>query len=253
MTNKNVNGIRFLFILLSLFFGIHSVDAQKTTVSAKVEPSEIKIGQQAVLELKAIAPKGEHVTFPIFQGKLVEGIEVLYMPKTDTVIDHEVMTLTQKYVITSFDSTLYNITSVPILAGKDTLRTNGFGLKVKSVEISSSAKQYMEEIKGKNEPLDFARLKLHDIKDVLSAPFVLSDFMIYFLWALLIVLLLGLIVFGIILWRRKNEKGYYFKPKEVLPPHVVAIQALDNIKTKKIWQQGLEKEYYTELTDTLRE
>lgn len=252
MTRKKVNGVLNIVILLCMFLGIQHADAQKTTVSAKVDPSEIKIGEQAVLNIQAIAPVGERVVFPAFQGKLVEGIEVLAMLKPDTTTAHGVMTINQKYIITSFDSTLYNITYIGVLAGKDTLRTNGFGLKVKSVDLSSSTKEYVAQIKGKSEPLDFEKLKLHDIKDVLSAPFVWTDFLIYFLWALLIVLLLGLIVAAFILYKRKKEKGYYFRPAVVLPPHVLAMQALDEIKSKKIWQQGLEKEYFTELTDTLR-
>jgi hypothetical protein len=253
MTRKKVNGVIYVVILLCVFLSVQNANAQKTTVSAKVDPSEIKIGQQAVLDVQAIAPVGERVAFPVFQGKLVEGIEVLAMLKADTTTAHGVMTINQKYIITSFDSTLYNITYIPVIAGKDTLKTNGFGLKVKSVELSSSTKEYLTQIKGKSEPLDFIKLKLHDIKDVLSAPFVWTDFLIYFLWALLIVLLLALIVAAFILYKRKKEKGYYFRPKVVLPPHILAMQALDEIKSKKIWQQGLEKEYFTELTDILRE
>lgn len=253
MTRKKVNGVKYLMLLLWILLVIQNVNAQRTTVSAKVDPSEIKIGQQAVLNVQAIAPVGERVAFPVFQGKLVDGIEVLAMLKPDTTTAHGVMTINQKYIITSFDSTLYNIAYIPVVAGKDTLRTNGFGLKVKSVDLSSSTKEYLAQIKGKSEPLDFVKLKLHDIKDVLSAPFVWTDFLIYFLWALLIVLLLGMLVAAYILYKRKKEKGYYFKPAVVLPPHVLAMQALDEIRSKKIWQQGLEKEYFTELTDTLRE
>lgn len=253
MTKKNVNSLKKVLAVFTLLVAFCTAKAQTTTVSAKVNPSEIKIGQQALLEVKAIAPKGTHIGFPVFQGKLVEGIEVLGMQKPDTVIAHEVMTITQKYIITSFDSTLYNINYIPVLAGKDTLKTNSFGLKVKSVELSASTKEYMQQIKGKNEPLDFAKLKLHDIKDILSAPFIWTDFLIYFLLALLIILIIALLIAAYILYKRKKEKGYFFRPTIVPPPHIVAMQALDAIKNKKIWQQGMEKEYFTELTDTLRE
>ena len=182
MTKKYANGVKYLLVLLFCWIVVQTTDAQRTTVSAKVDPSEIKIGQQAILEVKAIAPKGERIGFPVFKDKLIDGIEVLAMQKPDTVIAHEVMTITEKYLITSFDSALYNVSYIPVLAGKDTLKTNSFGLKVKSVELSSSTKDYLKEIKGKSVPLDFAKLKLHDIKDILSAPFVWTDFIIYFLY-----------------------------------------------------------------------
>jgi hypothetical protein len=37
-----------------------------------------------------------------------------------------------------------------------------------------------------------------------------------------------------------------------LPPYQVAMKEIERIKSEKIWQKGQSKEYYTELTDTLR-
>ena len=37
-----------------------------------------------------------------------------------------------------------------------------------------------------------------------------------------------------------------------MPPYEQAIQELDTIKQQKLWQKGRSKEYYTEITDTLR-
>ena len=37
-----------------------------------------------------------------------------------------------------------------------------------------------------------------------------------------------------------------------LPPHQLAMQEIERIKSEKVWQKGLSKEYYTELTDVLR-
>jgi large-conductance mechanosensitive channel len=254
MTIKKQYGVKYLLIILLVFFADRGLRAQKTTVSATIEPSEIKIGQQAVINIKAIAPKGHKLIFPVFEGKLIEGVEVLGMLPADTVVEHEVITINQKYVVTSFDSTLYHIDYIAVLDGKDTLKTNGFGLKVSSINLSDSTMQYLNEIKGKKtEALDFDKLKIKDIKDLLSAPFVWTDFIVYFLLALLIALILFLIAAAIYLYRRKKQKGYFFKPAVMLPPHVLAMQALDEIKSKKIWQQGREKEYFTELTDTLRE
>ena len=51
---------------------------------------------------------------------------------------------------------------------------------------------------------------------------------------------------------QKKKKGYYFKPVVIEPPHVIALHALDHVKVEKLWQQGKEKEYFTEVTDILR-
>lgn len=41
-----------------------------------------------------------------------------------------------------------------------------------------------------------------------------------------------------------------FKPK--VPPHVKALEALENLHQKKLWQQDKTKAYYSELSDILR-
>jgi len=40
------------------------------------------------------------------------------------------------------------------------------------------------------------------------------------------------------------------KPKEA--PHVIALRELDRIKNEKIWQKDKTKQYYSEVTDVLR-
>ncbi len=61
-------------------------------------------------------------------------------------------------------------------------------------------------------------------------------------------------IIGFIIWLvlKKKRKGYIFKPPVVLPAHVRAIRELDKLKEEKIWQQGREKEFYSKLTDILR-
>ena len=52
--------------------------------------------------------------------------------------------------------------------------------------------------------------------------------------------------------RNKQSLIPFKKPEPKLPPHEQAIQALDEIKQQKLWQQGRSKEYYTLITETLR-
>ena len=97
---------------------------------ATIQPSEIMIGQQALINLQVITPKGKNIQFPVYEKEIVPGVEVLAMLKPDTTIENNVMTLNFKYVVTSFDSTLYNIPRMPVFDGTDTIFSNSFGLKV---------------------------------------------------------------------------------------------------------------------------
>ena len=241
-------------LLLSLFSClVLSLHAQKSTVRATIQPSDILIGEQAIINVEVISPKGRNIIFPVYADTLIRGVEVLKMLKPDTVMT-EVMTISQKYVVTSFDSTLYHIPYMQVVDGTDTLRTNDFGFKVSAPQLSDSTLAYLEMLKNhQTDSIDFEKLQISDIKTVQDPPFVWQDYLEYFYIPLLVLLVLGLIGLGVYFFLRKKKKGYYFTPKIVLPPHVVALEGLDKLKSSKLWQKGMEKEYYTELTDILRE
>lgn len=158
-----------------------------------------------------------------------------------------------KYLVTSFDSTLYYIPSMPVSDGVDTIESNSFGLKVTAPELTDSTLAYLKKINaGETDSIDFKELQLNDIKPIQKAPFVWKD-LLSLLWIPAIVILL-LAILGIIIYLiiRKNRRGYFFTPPPVLPAHVRAIKSLDKIKLEKIWQQERYKEFYTQLTDVLR-
>lgn len=239
-----------LFCLLSLLSVVGY--AQKSTVRATIQPSDILIGEQAVITIEAISPKDRSIIFPVFKDTIVSGIEVLRMEEPDTVMT-EVMTISQRYIVTSFDSTLYNIPHLAVIDGLDTLLTNNLGLKVTSPQLNDSVMAYLEKIKNKEtDSIDFVQLQLADIKPIQEPPFVWQDYLDMLLIPALIVLALLLIALALYFILKKKKKGYYFKPKVVLPPHVVAFNRLNNLKDKKLDQKDQEKEYYMELTDIVR-
>ena len=243
---------RVAAVALCLIF-VASLAAQRASVQATVQPTEILIGEQALINLKVITPKDKIIHFPVYEKEIVPGIEVIAMLPPDTTIENNVMTLNFKYVVTSFDSTLYHVPHIPIFDGTDTIFSNSFGLKVTSPELTDSTLAYLERInKGETDSIDFRQLQLNDIKPVRKAPFVWTDYL-WILWivlgAILILVLIGAVIYLVL---KKKKKGYFFKPPEVLPAHVRALSELDRLKAEKIWQQGREKEFYSKLTEILR-
>lgn len=246
--------MKTIFIVLFLFLGMFfSVQAQRVSVQATVQPSEILIGERALINLQVIAPKETEILFPVYQDSIVGGLEVLSMGNPDTTITDNVRTINMKYLVTSFDSTLYFIPSMPVSDGIDTIMSNSFGLKVTAPELKDSTLAYLEKMNsGETDSIDFEQLQLSDIKPIQKLPFSWKDFL-GLLWIPLIILLLLAIVGAIIYFIiRRNKKGYFFTPPPVLPPHVRAMNSLEKIKAEKIWQQERYKEFYTQLTDVLR-
>jgi hypothetical protein len=251
MSTKEKYILYLIIGCLSLFSGFSY--AQRSTVRATIQPSDILIGEQAIINLEVIAPKDRNIIFPLYPDTLIKGIEVLKMLPPDTTMT-EVMTISQKYLVTSFDSTLYHIPYMQIVDGNDTIRSNDFGLKVSSPILPDSTMAYLELLKThQTDSIDFEKLGLYDIKPIQDPPFVWQDYIMYILIPLLILLIMALLGFVLYMILNKKKKGYYFKPQVVLPPHVIALKELDELKASKIWQKGQEKMYYTKLTDVLRE
>ena len=50
----------------------------------------------------------------------------------------------------------------------------------------------------------------------------------------------------------KKKPEIIVPPKPSEPPHVTALQNLENIRNQKLWQEGKYKEYHTLISDTLR-
>ena len=255
---------RIFILLLSVFVsGCLSIHAQKTSVSATINPARILIGEQATITLEIKTPKGKTVFLPEYNytDTLIKGIEVLATLKPDTAIANNVTTITQRYTVTSFDSAQYTIPYIRVIDNEDTIKSNSLELKVTSPVLSDSTLAYLKKLDAKEtDSIDFDALQINDIKDIQSPPFVAQDYLKEwvqsnpFLFAIILTLILLLIatLIVLILFLRKKKKGYFFKPQIILPPHVIALNALDKIKSEHLCEQGKEKEYYTELAEIVR-
>ena len=129
-----------------LFLTMLTIQGQRVSVNATVQPSEILIGEQALINLQVIAPKDKEILFPVYTDSIVGGLEVLSMGNPDTTIADNVRTINMKYLGTSFDSTLYYIPSMPVSDAIDTIPSNSFGLKVTAPELTDSTLAYLEKM-----------------------------------------------------------------------------------------------------------
>lgn len=230
---KIING-KSLILGVMLMAG--SAFAQEIQVSATMDSTSIMIGEQTKIHLQVTQGKDRTVQFPVLKDTLMKGIEVVSVLPPDTVkVSDDRFTVNQDVLITSFDSSLYYIKPFQFVAGSDTLSSNSLALKVVTYDVDTESKEFF------------------DIKTVKDAPFVLMDYVWYLIGGLLLILA---VIFCIWMYRRWRyridhpESVEAIAPK--LPAHLRALNALDELKTKKLWQKGLEKEYYTDLTDILR-
>ena len=208
-------------------------------VSATLDSTTLFIGDQTDLHLRAISAQGEQVTMPMLDKELTAGVEIVDRTIVDTVALKDGRVQYDQYLtLTSFEDSLFYIAPLPFVSGADTVWSEGLTLNVV---------QPFE--------MDTTDMAITDIKGVYKAPIWWWGI---FRWVLLALLLAGVGVAGYYLitylQRRKlEEAGNEVVTEPLRPAEEVALEKLDAIKEKKIWQQGQVKEYYTQLTDVVRE
>ena len=97
-------------------------------------------------------------------------------------------------------------------------------------------------------PIDTATFVPHDLRGQMKYPVTLSEILPWVMgfWAL------ALLVAGIVAWivsRRKEADGPAFKE----PAHITALRKLDKWRGDKFWAPDKQKQFYSGVTDALRE
>ena len=208
-------------------------------VSATLDSTTLFIGDQTDLHLRATVDMGEQVTMPVLDKELIPGVEIVDRTIVDTLSLKDGRVQYDQYLtLTSFEDSLFYIAPLPFVSGDDTLWSEALTLNVI---------QPFE--------MDTTDMAITDIKSVYKAPIWWWGI---FRWVLLALLLAGVGVAGYYLItylqsRKREEDGNEVKTEPLRPAEEVALEKLDAIKEKKIWQQGQVKEYYTQLTDVVRE
>lgn len=226
-------------ILLVAFISVNiSLKAQQVTVKASIDSTHILIGDQLKLLLEVEKPKTLQVQFPQVPDTFSSKVEVVNRSKIDTfkLDDKTRQRLTQTLYITSFDS------------GKHQIPPFYFRMKNGQVLDSTATRELMFQVHTMK--IDTTKGPV-DIKTVYGAPVTLKEVMPYILG----VILIGALVFFIfyyIRWKKKNKPLFVKAEKPAEPAHIIALRELDRIKAQKLWQQEKIKQYYSEISDTIR-
>lgn len=228
--------LKCFVVVLALFMALPA-SAGDAVVRARMDSTSIWMGEQTRIYLELVQDKDKIVSMPVLGDTLITGVEILNVSKPDTVsLGNDRIQINRDILVTSFDSGFYYIPPFRYILNNDTFSTETLSLKVVSVEVDTT--QAALDIKGVQEP-----------------PFVLLDYISDTALTIIgVIILLALIVAGYLYYRkRRKPAAEALSPEDLLPPHERALKALEVLKENKLWQNGQEKEYYTQLTDILRE
>jgi hypothetical protein len=209
--------------LLFVFFGF----SQKITTS--IDSSQIKIGSQFKLTIKASVNAKDKVVFP--EGKFFGALEILESYPVDTIKNNSQYELIKKYGLTQFDSGRYTLPNLLVKINQTAFRTDSLSILVNNVKVDTTKQQ------------------MYDIKNIIATEEAPSSE--WWKWLLLLALIVasGFASYFIIkkIQKRKETAEEFFAS-----PIEKAIAYLQNLDKKQLIQKGEVKEYYSEMTDIAR-
>lgn len=229
----------YILFLLLVSFMSHSATAQNVVVNVEIDSMQRLIGEQARIKLHVSCDAGRRLLLPVFDGEIVDGIEIVekLAPDTQYINDNKRISIMQEYVVTSFDTALYVIPPFEVLVDGEPYLSEELAMAVYTIPVDTvNTEQFFGPKETWEIPIEWVDVKTSVIYFLLFAVFT-----------------------AVLVWvtiRYVNNKPIIrivkIKPKE--PAHVVALSEMERIKNDSTWRtSGNSKEFYTSVTDALRE
>lgn len=209
------------------------------TVEQRMDSLQLLIGQQTILHLKATARKGARIVLPSFkpQDQIVPGVEVVEQSKGDTMqMGDDRIQVSRDYTLTSFDEKVYVVPALDVKIDCKSYHGNPLALKVLTVPVDTVHPNQFYPAKG-----------------VQDNPFEWSEWSFAFWLSLLMIIICGAMIY--LRNRLKKNKPIIARIRIVkrVPAHEKALREINDIKHHHTSaSQETQKEYYTQLTNTLR-
>ena len=209
------------------------------TVEQRMDSLQLLIGQQTILHLKATARKGARIVLPSFkpQDQIVPGVEVVEQSKGDTMqMGDDRIQVSRDYTLTSFDEKVYVVPALDVKIDGKNYHENPLALKVLTVPVDTVHPNQFYPAKG-----------------VQDNPFEWSEWSFAFWLSLLMIIICGAMIY--LRNRLKKNKPIIARIRIVkrVPAHEKALREINDIKHHHTSaSQETQKEYYTQLTNTLR-
>lgn len=223
--------------MLILFFIITAASsfAQNIRLSASTDSTEYKVGDYIKYTLELRYDKDIKVNLPSVKDsvKVLEFIQALEPAKNE--VDNKVIEK-HTYIFSKYDSSQVTIPSYKIFytVGTDTskrfLEVNPVAIVVRTLPVDKQA-------------------DIRDVKEPIKLP------LNWLLIGIITFIVLLLLAAGYYLYKylqKKKQSKFEIRPEIIIPPHETALAELHQLEEKKLWQQGMVKEYHSEITEVVR-
>ncbi len=205
-----------------------------------VPSDSILVGQRLPLDITINLPEQFTVRWPKFGDTLIKNIEILKAeePARQKSSVAGQASFSQRLYLTSFDTGFYYLPAIPVefSTGPDTVfyqaLTNPLMIYVGSVDVDTA---------GTFKP----------IKDNVSVPLTFAEVLPWIIGILGLALLIFLIL-RFVVRRGSRLETIAEKIIPTIPPHIHALNELEELRHSKLWQSGQIKLYYTRLSEIVR-
>ncbi len=240
-----MNILKKYFLVFSLVLSVATGARAVSVVKARLDSATLLMGKVTTLRLSVEQDQGTTGHFPIFKNIMEKGyvgvcgdsVEFRAPVKVDTVVTGKRLNIEYEIPVQSFDSGMYKLPMIEFVTGVDTARSNSLELKVYPVP----------NVTAETPIADYANVAEPENKSIFDS---LPDWMVHYWWVLLIILVILTAAWAA--WKKYRKDGHILPKKPEPTPYEEASSALKLLKEKKLWENGMEKEYFTELTDILR-
>ena len=238
-----MNKLRNIFLLTALLVAVSATaQSERPEVRATLTPDSVLLGDEVLLTIDVRKDQVQVIGFPTFDTGENGELELIEELPLDTIErDGRRQHLRKRYRLAAYGEGTLALGRTPLLYLDKNIND--------TIYSADSLVLYIEPIE-----IDTTTMTINDVKRPREMPLRWGEFSGY-LWRGAVVVLLLVALVALIIWliHKYNVKmPNPFRPKEVVPPHVVAIKALEALHHQKLWQNNRHKDYYSALTDILR-
>ncbi|MBP3682903.1 MAG: hypothetical protein J6I87_06465 [Rikenellaceae bacterium] len=238
-----MNRLQNILLAAMLFLAVSATaQSERPEVRATLTPDSVLLGDEVLLTIDVRKDQVQVIGFPTFDTGENGELELIEELPLDTIErDGRRQHLRKRYRLAAYGEGTLALGRTPLLYLDKNIND--------TIYSADSLVLYIEPIE-----IDTTTMTINDVKRPREMPLRWGEISGY-LWRGAVVVLLLVALVALIIWliHKYNVKmPNPFRPKEVVPPHVVAIKALEALHHQKLWQNNRHKDYYSALTDILR-
>ena len=224
----------FIAALLLTLSGTFVVHAQDVTAMAGADKQSYEVGDYINYSISVNSGKNVLVFPPVLKDSL-KGAELIQTLQPVSEEKEGRLLTTFRFTISKYDS---GEVRIPHLA---VTYSSGSGSEKKSV-LTNAVSFTVTTLKVQGEDIK-------DIKDPVKIPL---DWKVILIWSLVALLVIAGAAYLYLYYRKKRLQKQGIVRVVKKEPHEEALDELDRLEAKKLWQSGQIKQYHTEITGIIR-